>query len=104
MPGDTQRLIESMAKASGKSPLEIYLQTKAGTSTDTDDLTISIARQYPALSTDQARILASNLKGSTSEFGTLDAAIKAMFGIDVAKQGQGQNNKVVVNPSDLKQK
>lgn len=104
MPGDTQRLIESMAKGSGKTPLEIYLQTKAGTSTDTDDLTISIARRYPELTTDEARILASNLKGSTSEFGSIDAAIKAMFGIDVSKQGQGQNNKVVVNPSDLKQK
>ena len=91
MPGDTQRLIETMAKGSGKTPLEIYLQTKAGTSTDTDDLTISLARRYPALTTDEARILASNLKGSTSEFGTLEAAIKAQFGIDVSKQGQSQS-------------
>ena len=104
MPGATQRFIESLAKGSGKSPLEIYLQTKKGTSTDTDDLTVSLARRYPSLTTDEARILASNLKGLTSEFGTLEAAIKAQFGVDIAKQGQGQNNKVVVNPSDLKQK
>jgi hypothetical protein len=105
MGGDTVRIVQGIADAQGISFGEaalLYKNTGSSSATDTDQLAIAYGRQYPNLTDYQARILASDSGKFISEFGSIDEAIKQLF--PVAATTQGQNNKVVVDPSQLKQK
>ena len=103
LPGDTQRMLEAIAKQSGMSVADVYLLQKAGKDTDTQRLAADYLKQYGprGLTAEEAGILATV---KLSDYGSPEEAIKELFKKDLSVSAQGQNNKVVVDPSQLKQK
>lgn len=87
LPPADLRTLEAVAKAGNISIFEAYklAKQKQQTATDTDDLTIAFAREYPQLSSSQARILANT---KLSDYGSPAEAIKDLFGIDVGRGTQ----------------
>lgn len=81
MPPADLRTLQAVADSAGISVYEAYklAKQKPVSSTDTDDLTVAYAKQYPALSPAQARILAGV---NIADYGTPAEAIKELFGID----------------------
>ena len=103
LPGDTQRMLQEIADQSGMSMADVYLLQKSGTNTDTQRLAADYFEQYGprGLTSGEAGILATV---KLSDYGSPKEAIKELFGKDLSVSAQGQNNKVVVDPSQLKQK
>lgn len=84
MPPADLRTLQAVADAGGISLYEAYKlsKAKAQSSTDTDDLTVAYAKQYPNLTPAQARILAGV---NIADYGTPVEAIKELFGIEVTQ-------------------
>lgn len=84
MPPADLRTLQAVADAGGISLYEAYKlsKAKAQSSTDTDDLTVAYAKQYPNLTAAQARILAGV---NIADYGTPAEAIKELFGIEVTQ-------------------
>lgn len=103
LPGDTQRMLQEIADQSGMSMADVYLLQKAGKDTDTQRLAADYLKQYGprGLTAEEAGILATV---KLSDYGSPEEAIKELFKKDLSVSAQGQNNKVVVDPSQLKQK
>lgn len=86
MPPADLRTLQAVADAGRISLYEAFKlsKAKAPSSTDTDDLTVAYAKQYPNLSPAQARILAGV---NIADYGTPVEAIKELFGIEVTQSG-----------------
>jgi len=84
MPPADLRTLQAVADAGGISLYEAYKlsKAKAQSSTDTDDLTVAYAKQYPNLTPAQARILAGV---NIADYGTPAEAIKELFGVDATQ-------------------
>lgn len=96
MPPADLRTLQAVADAGRISLYEAYKlsKAKAQSSTDTDDLTVAYAKQYPNLTPAQARILAGV---NIADYGTPVEAIKELFGIEVTQSAAPGQQSVSVD-------
>jgi len=90
LPGDTQRMLEAIAKQSGMSMADVYLLQKAGKDTDTQRLAADYLKQYGprGLTAEEAGILATV---KLSDYGSPEEAIKELFKKDLSAGAQTQS-------------